>query len=242
MDKFLLILLCLPIFVSSQQLQEFKKELSNQNISFSETEAELAIKESLNIGITKGINLLSKKDGYFKNKKVQIPFPEEAKVISKKLKKMGLKKQVDSVVLSINRAAEDAATSAKPIFINAIKNMPITDAISIVKDKQASGTNYLRINTNDSIIIAFRPIIQNSLNKVNATKYWTAVVKTYNQIPFVEKINPELDEYVTEKAIEGLFFMIEREEILIKQNIQDRTSDLLKKVFDKQSLKITFQE
>ena len=148
--------------------------------------------------------------------------------------KMGLKKQVDSVVLSINRAAEDAATSAKPIFINAIKNMPITDAISIVKDKQASGTNYLRINTKDSIIIAFRPIIQNSLNKVNATKYWTAVVKTYNQIPFVEKINPELDEYVTEKAIEGLFFMIEREEILIKQNIQDRTSDLLKKVFDKQ--------
>ena len=236
MDKFLLILLCLPIFVSSQQLQEFKKELSNQNISFSETEAELAIKESLNIGITKGINLLSKKDGYFKNKKVQIPFPEEAKVISKKLKKMGLKKQVDSVVLSINRAAEDAATSAKPIFINAIKNMPITDAISIVKDKQASGTNYLRINTNDSIIIAFRPIIQNSLNKVNATKYWTAVVKTYNQIPFVEKINPELDEYVTEKAIEGLFFMIEREEILIKQNIQDRTSDLLKKVFDKDIL------
>jgi len=233
MKKILLILLCLPIFVSSQQLQDLKKAIINNTVSFSENEAGSAIKESLNIGISKGVSVLSKQDGYFKNKNVKIPFPKEAKLMSKKLKKMGLKKQVDDVVLSINRAAEDAAISAKPIFIHAIKNMTITDAISIVKEGGASGTNYLRTNTNDSLIVAFHPIIKNSLNKVNATKYWKAVVKTYNKIPFVEKMNPKLDEYVTQKAIEGLFFMIAKEEVLIRQDMKERTSDLLKKVFGK---------
>jgi len=231
MKRFLLILLCLPIFVSSQQLKDFKKVITNNTIAFSEKEAGFAIKESLNMGITKGVSILSKQDGYFKNKHVHIPFPKEAKVISKKLKKMGLKKQVDNVVLSINRAAEDAAASAKPIFVNAIKNMTITDAVNIVEDKRASGTNYLRTNTNDGLMVAFRPIIKNSLNKVNATKYWKVLIKTYNKIPFVDKMNPNLDEYVTQRAIEGLFFMIAKEEILIRQDIKERTSDLLKKVF-----------
>tara|TARA_B100001250_G_C19695714_1_gene742423 strand:+ start:222 stop:914 length:693 start_codon:yes stop_codon:yes gene_type:complete len=230
------------MFVLSQQLQDLKKEITNKTIIFSEKEAERAIKESLNIGIDNGISILSKQDGYLKNKNVQIPFPEEAKVIAKKLKKMGLKKQVDNVVLSINRAAEDAAVSAKPIFVNAIKNMPITDAVSVAKDTGASGTNYLRTNTNDSLMVAFRPIIKNSLNKVNATKYWKNIIQTYNQIPFVDKMNPNLDDYVTQKAVEGLFFMIAKEEISIKQDIKKRTSDLLRKVFDEQQLHIPFQD
>jgi hypothetical protein len=212
-------------------LKDFKKIITNKTISFSEKEAGLAIKESLNIGITKGVSVLSKQDGYFKNTDVKIPFPKEAKVISNKLKNMGLKKEVDKVVLSINRAAEDAATSAKPIFINAIKNMTIKDAVTIVNNKGASGTDYLRTNTNNSLIVAFRPIIKNSLNKVNATKHWHVIINTYNKIPFVDKMNPDLDEYVTQRAIEGLFFMIAKEEILIRQDIKKRTSNLLKKVF-----------
>ena len=134
-------------------------------------------------------------------------------------------------MLSINRAAEDAATSAKPIFVNAIKNMTIKDAVNIVNNKGASGTDYLRTNTNNSLIVAFRPIIKNSLNKVNATKHWNVIINTYNKIPFVDKMNPDLDKYVTQRAIEGLFFMIAKEEILIRQDIKKRTSDLLKKVF-----------
>ena len=145
---------------------------------------------------------------------------------------MGMKKQVDNVVLSINRAAEDAAKSAKPIFVNAIKKMTVKDAVNIVKTPGASGTSYLQVHTNDSLILAFYPIIKNSLNKVNATKHWNSIIKTYNKIPFTDKINPNLNEYVTQKAIDGLFFMIVQEEILIKKDVKKRTSDLLKKVFD----------
>ena len=234
MKQLLLLLLCLPILVSSQKREDFKNETTNKTVVFNEKEAESAIKEILNIGVDNGISILSKQDGYLKNKNVQIPFPEEAKVIAKKLKKIGLKKQVDNVVLSINRAAEDAALSAKPIFVNAINNMPITDAVSIARGEGASGTNYLRTNTNDSLMVAFRPIIKNSLNKVNATKYWENIIQTYNHIPFVNKMNPNLDDYVTQKAIEGLFFMISKEEIAIKKDIKKRTSDLLRKVFDEQ--------
>ena len=230
MKKILLILFCLPIFSSSHQLKDFKI-INNKTIYFSEKEAGLAIKESLNMGITKGVSVLSKQDGYFKNTNVKIPFPKEAKVISKKLKNMGLKKQVDNVVLSINRAAEDAATSAIPIFVNAIKNMTIKDAVNIVTNNGVSGTDYLRTNTNNSLIVSFRPIIKHSLNKVNATKHWNVIINTYNKIPFVDKMNPNLEEYVTQQAMEGLFFMIAKEEILIRQDVKKRTSDLLKKVF-----------
>jgi len=232
MKKIFLLLLCLPICATSQKLKDVTQAIANKNIIVSEKEAESAIKEILNMGITRGVSMLSKKNGYFKNQNIKIPFPKEAKVMSKKLTKMGLKKQVDNVVLSINRAAEDAATSAKPIFVNAIKNMTVKDAVNIVKNKEASGTSYLRVHTNDSLMIAFYPIVKNSLNKVNATKYWNSIIKTYNKIPFIDKINPNLNEYVTQKAIDGLFFMIMQEEILIKKDVKKRTSDLLKKVFD----------
>ena len=232
MKKIFVLLLCLPVCVASQKLKDVTQTMTNQNTIFSEKEAESAIKEILNIGITRGVSVLSKKDGYFKNEKIKIPFPKEAKVISKKLTKMGMKKQVDNVVLSINRAAEDAAKLAKPIFVNAIKKMTVKDAVNIVKTPEASGTSYLRVHTNDSLILAFYPIIKNSLNKVNATKYWNSIINTYNKIPFTDKINPNLNEYVTQKAIDGLFFMIVQEEILIKKDVKKRTSDLLKKVFD----------
>ena len=237
MKKLFLILFIFPIFTQAQYWKGLKKatekvnkELINKN-PFSEEEAANALKETLNKGMEKGVSVLSVKDGYFANPKVKIPFPKNATKVADKLKKLGMQKQVDEVVLSINRAAEDAANSAKPIFIDAIKKMSIKDAIGIVKGNKTAGTDYLNRNTNSALANAFKPIIKTSLEKVNATKRWESVMNTYNKIPFVEKVNPELETYVTEKAISGLFFMLAQEEIAIRENPKERTSALLKKVF-----------
>ena len=237
MKKLLIILLCLPLFTQAQSWKDLKKAAEKVNKElikgnpFSEKEAANALKETLDKGIKKGVSVLSIKDGYFANPKVKIPFPKNATKVADKLKQLGMQKQVDEVVLSINRAAEDAAISAKPIFANAIKKMSIKDAIGIVKGNKTAGTDYLNRNTNSAVVNAFKPIIKSSLDKVNATKYWENIMTTYNKIPFVEKVNPELETYVTEKAISGLFFMLAQQEIAIRENPKERTSALLKKVF-----------
>jgi len=235
--KLFLILFIFPIFTQAQYWKDLKKaaeevnkELINKS-PFSEEEAANALKETLNKGMEKGVSVLSVKDGYFANLEVKIPFPKNATKVADKLKELGMQKQVDEVVLSINRAAEDAANSAKPIFVDAIKRMKIKDAIGIVRGNKTAGTNYLNKNTNSSLTNTFKPIIKTSLEKVNATKHWESVMNIYNKIPFIEKINPELETYVTDKAISGLFFMLAQQEIAIRENPKERTSALLKKVF-----------
>ena len=237
MKKLLFFLLFLPIIGISQSWNDLKqatkkinKEILQKN-AFSEKEAKSAIKEVLRKGTIKGVNILSKNDGYFGYPMVKIPFPNHAKEISEKLIQLGMKKQVNDVVLSINRAAEDAAISAKQIFIDAIKKMSIKDAINIVKGNKTAGTDYLNKSTNSELISAFKPIIKSSLQKVNATKYWKSIVITYNKIPFVKKVDPKLETYVSKKAIEGLFFVLAKEEIAIRENPKERTSEILKKVF-----------
>ena len=237
MKQLLILLFCLPFFAQAQSWKDLKKaaEKVNKELikgnTFSEEEAANALKETLNKGTEKGVSVLSVKDGYFANPKVKIPFPKNATKVADKLKQLGMQKKVEEVILSINRAAEDAAISAKPIFVNAIKKMSIKDAIGIVKGDKTSGTDYLNKNTNTALVTAFKPIIKSSLDKVNATKHWESVMTTYNKIPFVEKVNPELETYVTEKAISGLFFMLAQQEIAIRENPKERTSTLLKKVF-----------
>jgi hypothetical protein len=235
--KLFLILFIFPIFTQAQYWKDLKKaaekvnkELINKN-PFSEEEATNALKETLNKGMEKGVSVLSVKDGYFLNLEVKIPFPKNATKIADKLKELGMEKQVDEVVLSINRAAENAANSAKPIFVDAIKRMNIKDAISIVRGNKTAGTSYLNKHTNSSLRDAFKPIIKISLEKVNATKHWENLINIYNKIPFIEEINPELETYVTDKAISGLFFMLAQQEIAIRENPKERTSPLLKKVF-----------
>lgn len=237
MKQLLIFLFFFPLLVQAQSWKDLRnaakkvnKELINKT-AFSEKEAINALKETLYKGTEKGVKMLSKQDGYFGNPKVKIPFPENANKIAEKLNQLGMKKQVDEVVLSVNRAAEDAAISAKPIFINTIKNMSIKDAVNIVNGEKTDGTDYLNKNTRKELIAAFKPIIKTSLEKVNATKYWKSVITHYNKIPFVEKVNPELETYVTQKAIEGLFYMLAQQEIAIRENPKERTSSILKKVF-----------
>ncbi len=189
------------------------------------------LKEALIKGISKGSDLVSVTDGYFKNPEIKIPFPAEVQKVETTLRNIGLGSQVDKFVLALNRGAEDAAKEAKPIFIAAIKSMTIQDAWSILKGEENAATEYLKKTTSGLLKEKFKPVIQTSLNKVNATKYYGEIVTRYNQIPLVDKVNPDLDDYATNKAIEGLFTMIAKEEKEIRQDPVARTTELLKKVF-----------
>lgn len=198
---------------------------------FSQEEAAKAIKESLIKGTSSGTETVSKTDGYFKNPEIKIPFPEDVKKVEQKLRTIGAGKKVDEVILSINRAAEMAAIEAKPIFITAIKQLTVRDAINIVRGEDDAATKYLNRTTNAILYEKFKPIIVSALEKTNATKHWKTVITTYNRIPMIKKANPDLEDYVTKKAIYGLFIMIAREEKRIRKNPAARTTDLLKKVF-----------
>jgi len=197
------------------------------------TEGEIGkgLKEALTIGIEKGVDQLSKPDGYFKDLEIKIPMPKEAKSVEEKLRAIGQGKKVDEAIESMNRAAEDAAIGAKDLFVTAIKEMTIKDAVAILKGEDDAATRYLENHTRQQLIEKFKPIIKKSLDKVDATKYWKSVFSSYNKIPFVKKVNPDLDDYVTEKAIDGLFVQIAKEEIEIRKNPLARVTDLLKKVF-----------
>ncbi|MCK6617818.1 MAG: DUF4197 domain-containing protein [Cyclobacteriaceae bacterium] len=197
------------------------------------TTAEVAdgLKEALINGISKGSDQVSQLDGYFKNPEIKIPFPPDVKRVENTLRDIGLGGEVDKFIMTLNRGAEDAAKEAKPIFISAIKSMTIEDAWGILKGDQDAATQYLKRTTLAQLKEKFKPVIQNALNKVNATKYYSDLVTRYNKIPTVEKVNPNLDDYATDKAIDGLFLMIAKEEKNIREDPVARTTDLLKKVF-----------
>jgi len=188
------------------------------------------LKEALEVGTKNGTEKLSAVDGFFKDAVIKILMPAEAQKAEKTLRNVGLGKQVDDAILSMNRAAEDAAKSAAPIFINAIKQMTIQDAFGILKGGDLAATNYLKEKTTTSLTEAFRPVIENSLKKVNATKYWNTVFTTYNKFSS-ERVNTDLAAYVTEKALTGIFYQVGQEEQKIRKDPAARVTDILKKVF-----------
>jgi hypothetical protein len=190
------------------------------------------LKEALNNGVNNGTAQLSAVDGFFANAAVKILMPPEAEKVEKTLRNVGLGKEVDNAILSMNRAAEDAAKSAAPIFLNAIKQMSISDAWSILRGGDTAATAYLRKTTTASLTNAFKPVIDNSLQKVDATKYWNTVFTAYNKFS-LNKVNPDLNAYVTDKALHGIFYEIGQQEMQIRKDPVARTTDILKKVFGK---------
>ena len=228
--------------VSAQNWQDVRKkakEKANKASSvglpstggFSQEEVGKGLKEALSKGVDKGVTQLHKKDGYLKDPQIKIPMPAEARKVEDKLRSLGQGKKVDAAIESMNRAAEDAAEGAKDIFVAAIKGMTITDAMSILKGDNSAATKYLNKATRAELTQKFEPVIKVSLDKVGATKHWKKVFGTYNKLPFVSKINPNLEQYVTEKALNGLFVQVAKEELQIRKNPLARTSDLLKKIF-----------
>ncbi len=228
------ILFMMPSCSNAQFLKKVSKALEGtSSMGFTESEAAEAIKEALIKGTSESVDIVSVLDGYFKNPEIKIPFPPEASAIESRLRGIGLGNEVDKVILTINRAAEDAAKEARPIFIAAIKGLTIRDAIGIVRGEDNAATEYLKRTTTPELKLKFEPVIRNSLDKVNATRYWTDIITTYNKIPLVQKQNPDLTAYVTDRAIQGLFVMIAREELKIRKDPVARTTELLKKVFGK---------
>ncbi len=213
----------------------FKKatKVFNQNqggSSLSASEIADGLKEALSIGAQKSADKLSAPDGFFKDAAIKIFMPQEALAVEKKLRAVGMGNLVDKAVLSMNRAAEDASKSAAPVFLAAIKNLRVTDAIGILRGTDTAATSYLRKSTTSELISAFKPIIETSLQKLNATEYWKDVFTAYNKISF-NKVNTDLDGYVTGKAIDGLFYYVATEEKNIRKNPAERVTGLLKKVF-----------
>lgn len=207
------------------------KQLPTMTGGVTEAEAGEGIKEALSQGLAGAVLKLNKEDGFFKDAIYKILVPEDAQKIANTLRDIGFGSMVDKAILQINRGAEDAAGYAKPIFVNAIKNMSIQDAIGLVRNGDTSATHFFREKTTTQLIAAFTPVIKSSLDKVDATKYYGDMVNKYNSIPFVKKINPDLTSYVTMKATNALFDLVAKEEKNIRNNFAARTTDLLKKVF-----------
>ncbi len=203
-----------------------------QSTGVTEYEAAEGIKEALSQGLAKSVLQLNREDGFFRDAFYKILLPPEGRKVENTLRDIGLGSMVDKAILQINRGAEDAAGYARPIFANAIKSMTINDAIGLVRNGDSSATHFFREKTTAELTAAFLPVIKASLDKVNATKYYGDIVNRYNSIPLVlNKVNPDLNGYVTSKAINALFDLVAKEEKNIRTNFAARTSELLRKVF-----------
>lgn len=189
------------------------------------------LKEALTVGTNNSSSKASAMDGFWKNDLIKIPFPPEAQKVKDKVLELGLDDQVQKFELTMNRAAEEAAKEAAPIFVDAVKQMTIADGFAILKGEDNAATQYLRDKTTSALKTKFRPVVEKATDKVELTKYWNPVITTYNKIPFVEKQNPDLDGYITDRAVEGMFKLIEIEEKKIRKDPVARVTDILKRVF-----------
>ena len=214
----------LKIAASTAQLVMNPKALSKAEVT-------KGLKEALIVGaINSSINA-SKEGGFNNNHLIKIPFPEDAEDMKKTLVKVGMKSHVDNFEHALNEAAEDASYFAKEIFIDAVKSMTISDAISILKKDNNAATTYLKNQTSKELYAKFKPIIKKSIEKVKLIKYWSLLAKRYNTIPLKKELNTDLEDYVTNQAIDGLFVLIAKEENNIRDNPKARVSELLQKVF-----------
>ena len=223
--------------VSCAEMQQVLEQLPQQTGILSQAEMGNGLKEALNNGITKQVSKLTATDGFFRNEAVKILLPEELQKVDTKLRQLGMTKLADDGLRILNRAAEDAVKEATPIFVDAVKQMTFTDAKNILLGNESSATNSLQTSTSTALYGKFNPVIKNSFAKVGADKIWTQIITKYNSIPLVKKVNPDLTDYTTNKAMEGVFKMIAVEEKDIRTNFSARTSDLLKKVFALQDKK-----
>jgi hypothetical protein len=236
MKKFLILpaLLCA---LSCAELQQVASQYPQINTTISNTDIAAGLKEALNNGISKQVSKLTVTDGFFRNEAVKILLPDELKKVDKTLRDVGMSSLADEGLKVLNRAAENAVKEATPIFVSAVKNMTFTDARNILLGNDTSATMYLQNTTSAQLYSKFNPVVKTSLGKVGADKVWNQIITKYNSIPLVKKVNPDLNDYVTNEAMKGVFKMVAVEEKDIRNNFAARTSDLLKRVFALQDSK-----
>jgi hypothetical protein len=204
---------------------------SAEEVPLTSAEVVAALKDSLSRGISKGALIASAKDGYYGNPRLKIPFPTEVQKVEEALRKIGFGKDVDRFVMQLNRGAEKAAAKSKPIFIKAITSMTIRDAFDILNGAEDAATQYLIRTTGDDLREQFLPVVSDTLQETSATRYYGDIVNKYNQLPFVNDVDPDLEAYATDRAIAGLFVLIADEEASIRANPAARTTKLLRRVF-----------
>lgn len=241
MKKIILLLLVSGLFteLKAQKIGDIIKTatgvatgvVNGNGQTVSNDEVVKGLKEALSVGVNKAGASASKTDGFNKNSLIKIPFPPEAKQMETTLKSMGMTKQLNKFTETLNRAAEKAAKDAAPIFLKAITSMSLTDGISILKGGDNAATKFLQDKTTTELKGKFKPVVAAALKSVQITKYWNPLATTYNKVPMVQKVNPNLEDYVTIKAIEGMFKLVGQEETKIRKDPASRISDLLKKVF-----------
>ena len=244
MKSKIFLLLLFSTFICQAQFKDLVKQATNKvnqtagsNFSTNGLDVSAGLKEALNAGISKQVSKLTATDGFYKNTAVKILMPDELKRVDKTLRQMGMSKLADDGIKALNRAAEDAVKEATPIFVTAVKDMKVTDAKNILMGNENAATVYLKQSTSAPLYSKFSPVVQESIGKVGADKIWASIITTYNKLPLVSKVNPDITDYVTNKAMDGVFKMIAVEEKNIRGNLGSRTSDLLKKVFALQDKK-----
>ncbi len=233
MKKLLLLLVAISLS-GCAEMQQVMNQLPQQGLGL---DIAGGLKEALNNGISKQVSKLTATDGFFKNEAVKILLPEELKKVDATLRKIGLSKLADDGLRAINRTAEDAVKEATPIFVDAVKNMSFTDAKNILMGNESAATSYLQGSTSEALYGKFNPVIKNSFAKVGADVIWASIITKYNAIPLVKKVNPDLTDYVTNQAMNGVFKMVAVEEKDIRTNIKARTTNLLQQVFAMQDKK-----
>ncbi|MEX0312970.1 MAG: DUF4197 domain-containing protein [Allomuricauda sp.] len=230
MRRLLLCFLAFQLF-SCAELQQVVNQLPQNTPGIGNEEIARGLKEALNFGIEKQVNKLTVKDGFFKNQLVKILLPDELKKVDKTLRDVGLGKLADEGLRILNRAAEDAVKEATPIFVDAVKGISFNDAKQILLGSDNAATSYLEGSTRAKLYEKFNPVIKNSFNKVGADQIWSNIITKYNNLPLTNDVNPDLTDYTTEKALNGVFTMIAVEEKEIRTKLSSRTTDLLKKIF-----------
>lgn len=231
MKKQFLILLSIITFVSCAELQEVVNQLPQSGGVLSNTDIASGLRQALDKGIEKQVSKLTLKDGYYKNELVKILLPEELQKVDKALRTVGLGNLADEGIKAMNRAAEDAVKEATPIFVNAVKDITFNDAKSILLGENDAATQYLITKTKTELYNKFNPVINTSFSKVSADQIWSNLITRYNNLPLTSDVNPDLTDYVTNKALDGVFTMIAVEENEIRNKVSSRTTDLLRRVF-----------
>ncbi|MFL9837553.1 DUF4197 family protein [Flavobacterium rakeshii] len=237
MKKLVFALLLLPLASHAQlgglldKAKSKVSEVTGSSTGISNTDIASALKEALNQGVKEQVTKLTAEDGFYKNEMVKILLPEELQKVDKTLRSVGMGDLADKGLVVLNRAAEDAVKEATPIFVNAITSMSFTDAKNILMGDDRSATTYLENTTSTQLYQKFSPVVKTSLDKVGADEVWATIIEKYNSLPLTKDVNPNLTDYVTSKAMDGVFTMIAVEEKDIRTDLSSRTSDLLKEVF-----------
>ncbi len=230
MKKFLLLAI-VPLFMGCAELQQIADSLPQEGPAMTNTQIAAGLRQALDFGIEKQVTKLTEENGFWNNELVRIGLPPELQKVDKTLRDLGMSNLADEGLKVLNRAAEDAVKEATPIFVNAVKEITFTDAKNILLGNDTAATTYLSQKTTDPLYAKFNPVIITSLDRVGATQVWTNIIKRYKALPLSTDVNPDLADYVTQQALEGVFTMIAVEEKEIRNNFASRTTDLLKRVF-----------